>query len=270
MTGRRHHPDTGSLVLLRRRHLCRRKIRMVLQILLPRFVAKHDTESPVRIHVDRFLHIQLVIRNRVLRRLCWIVLDQAEMHLAIHQPIVGHTICGAILQIQPNAIAFVTAINVHRTFVNLRRNIILKTIPIECRWVAVVSPTPGPPQRGPAGRPPKRIKSQARPKPEKRRAKKHSPAKNVNRARPKAETTRSKSHRTQTWPTRAHKTSGRRNRRTWRHAHTRPTVNVPASASVNAATRCLRNSRLNPAESQHPGSNNQNLPEDRTGTVRKN
>src|SRR6267142_3052450 len=200
MTGRRHHPDTGSLVLLRRRHLCRRKIRMVLQILLPRFVAKHDTESPVRIHVDRFLHIQLVIRNRVLRRLCWIVLDQAEMHLAIHQPIVGHTICGAILQIQPNEIAFGTAINVHRTFVNLRRNIILKTIPIECRWVAVVSPTPGPPQRGAAGRPPKRIKSQARPKPEKRRAKKHSPTKNVNRARPKAETTRSKSHRMKARP----------------------------------------------------------------------
>src|SRR6266481_3061033 len=67
------------LVLLRRRHIRRRKIRMILQILLPRFIAKHDPESPVRIHEDRFLYVQFVVRNRVLRRLRWIVLDQTEM-----------------------------------------------------------------------------------------------------------------------------------------------------------------------------------------------
>src|SRR6267154_78544 len=60
------------LVPLRRRYIRRRKIRMILQILLPRLIAKHDPESSVRIHIDRFLDVQFVVRNRVLPRLRWI------------------------------------------------------------------------------------------------------------------------------------------------------------------------------------------------------
>jgi hypothetical protein len=68
---------------------------------------------------------------------------------------------------------------------------------------------------------------------------------------------------------RTSKTPVRQNRRTWRHAHTRPTADVPGSASVNAATRRLRNSRLSPGKNQHPDRNNQNCLEDRTGKIRE-
>src|SRR5258708_7570404 len=75
----------GGLVL-RGRHIWRRKIRMIFQILLPGLVAKHDPESPVRIHIGRFLHIQFVVWNHVLGGFFFIFLHPPTIHLHIPQP----------------------------------------------------------------------------------------------------------------------------------------------------------------------------------------
>src|SRR6266436_4232357 len=142
------------LVLLRRRQIRRRKIRVILQILLPGLVAKHHPESPPRIHIDGFLQIQFVEWDHVLGGLCWIILGQAAMNLPIHHPVVGHAVPRAVLLIQPNEIVSLPVINVLRTLVSWQRDIIFKTTPGKGQRIAIESPAPA--QIRTAGRPPKR------------------------------------------------------------------------------------------------------------------
>src|SRR5438445_887350 len=172
---------------------------MILQILLPRLIAKHDPESAVRIHINGFLHIHVAVRNRVVGGLRWIVFGHLEMHLAIHQPVVNYGICGAVLPIQPNQIAAISAIHVRRTLVHFRNEIISNPIrpvvvSIKGKGIALESRAPGPAQRRTAGRPPKRIdfqspyKPHAHLRPEKRRAEEQAAPEKRNRPRPKAQT----------------------------------------------------------------------------------
>src|SRR4029077_17383906 len=175
------------LVLLPRRHIRRRNIRMILQILLPGFVAKHHPESPLRIHIDGFLHIQFVVGKRMLDGLQRAFLEHAVMHLAVHEPVVGHPVYRAVFLIEPNQIAL-SAIQVHRTFVTWDCDKIFKTVTVERRGIALESPAPCPPQSRAAARPPHAIEPKASCKPETPRAEKHSAPKDAKRTRPKAET----------------------------------------------------------------------------------
>src|ERR1700722_18254497 len=77
-----------TLVLLWRTQVWRRAVRMILQILLPGFVAHHHSEPPPRIDVDGSLQIQFVEWNRMLDGSIVTILNQSEMYVAVHEPVV--------------------------------------------------------------------------------------------------------------------------------------------------------------------------------------
>src|SRR5690349_4381340 len=166
---------------------------MVPQILLPRLVANHHPESAVRVDINRFLYIQFVPRNHVFRHLCWIVFDHAEMHLLIHEPIVGYAVSLSVLLKQPDDIAVASAIEVLSSSVRHRSDIVLEGIPVIGQGRTVEPSEPGPTYRRTTGRPPKRIEAQAQSKPEKRSPKELALPKNMNPRLPKAEAARTHS-----------------------------------------------------------------------------
>jgi hypothetical protein len=65
---------------------------MILQILLPRLVAQHHSESAPRIHVDGSLQIQFVERNHVRDGFIAALLNHGEMYVPVHKPVVDRTI----------------------------------------------------------------------------------------------------------------------------------------------------------------------------------
>ena len=60
---------------------------MILQILLPRLVAQHHSESAPCIHVDGSLQIQFVERNHVLDGSIATFLNHGEMYVPVHKPV---------------------------------------------------------------------------------------------------------------------------------------------------------------------------------------
>src|SRR4029077_1973488 len=191
----------------------------------------------------------------------------AEMHLAIHEPVVAHPVHRAILEVQPNQIAFFPTILVHTIFVRGHSDIIFKTKGGHRYRRALESPAPSPTPVGTAGRPPQRIDSQTHAKREQRSPKENSAPENMNRALPKAETPRTNSWHPQTNPTRAHPTKAstharRRDRHATRAAQRPPAAGHAPAASVPNGMLCKRRP-LDQSKSQHADSNNQNPLEDR-------
>src|SRR6266403_3413675 len=88
------------LVLLWRTQVWRREVWMILQILLPRLVSPHHSESARRIHVDGSLQIQLVERNYVLDGSITTLLNHGEMYVPVHKPVVDRTIHCAVMLIE--------------------------------------------------------------------------------------------------------------------------------------------------------------------------
>src|ERR1700720_646846 len=95
-------PRRWPLVLLWRTQVWRREVRMILQILLPRLVAQHHSESAPRIHVDGSLQIQFVVRNYVLDGSIATLLNHGEMYVPVHKPVVDRSIHCAVTQIEPD------------------------------------------------------------------------------------------------------------------------------------------------------------------------
>src|SRR5207244_11134977 len=78
---------------------------MIAQILVQGLVAHYDAKSSARVHIDGFLEIQLVRGSYLLGGFRSTLLDANEMYLAVHEPIVGHAIYGAVFQITPHQAA---------------------------------------------------------------------------------------------------------------------------------------------------------------------
>src|SRR5207249_6339769 len=78
---------------------------MIAQILVQGLVAHYDAKSSARVHIDGFLEIQLVRGSYLLGGFRSTLLDGNEMYLAVHEPIVGHAIYGAVFQIKPHQVA---------------------------------------------------------------------------------------------------------------------------------------------------------------------
>jgi len=73
---------------------------MILQILFRRLVAQHEAEPSTRSHIDGLLQIQFVEANHLLDRFRASLIDDHEMYLAVHEPIIGHVIHRAVFQVE--------------------------------------------------------------------------------------------------------------------------------------------------------------------------
>jgi len=90
---------------------------MIAQILVQGLVAHYDAKSSARVHIDGFLEIQLVRGSYLLGGFRSTLLDGNEMYLAVHEPIVGHAIYGAVFQIKPHQVAVSGNVDVRWIFI---------------------------------------------------------------------------------------------------------------------------------------------------------
>lgn len=73
---------------------------MIADILGEGLIAQHETESPLRIHIDRLLQIQFLEGNHLLRGFCSLLFVHHEMELTVDKPVVGDVENSAIVQKQ--------------------------------------------------------------------------------------------------------------------------------------------------------------------------
>ena len=71
---------------------------MVAHVLLEGFVAQQETESALCVHVDGLLQIQVFEWNDMFGWCSAFVLEDGEMKLVIHDPVIVHEQNGAIFQ----------------------------------------------------------------------------------------------------------------------------------------------------------------------------
>lgn len=96
---------------------------MVLQILVYRLVAKCEIEAALRIHVDRFLHVQIIETDYVFRRRVSAVIG-GEMQFVVDDPVVENVVNRAVFHVELNQVALGTTVHVegsrrNRTLVGL-------------------------------------------------------------------------------------------------------------------------------------------------------
>ena len=102
---------------------------MVLQILLHGFVPQDETETPLRVHIDGLLQIQLAEIDRMLDPFRAALVDGRKVELVVHEPVVGHVVDGAILQIESRQLAAPSAINVDGQSVAIVSPAPVRTVP---------------------------------------------------------------------------------------------------------------------------------------------